>query len=118
MRLTSGLTGWRGFIQPAPHQVLMRNTLPPLRSLKCLVSEAKTYFLAMRLRALRCVEFIHARGHAGRTLRGSVYFRCFATSLVISNMFTVDLPPNTPFNTASALIIRLSFGSCSLCFLI
>ena len=48
---------------------------------------------------------------------GSAYFRCFATSLVISNMFTVDLPPKTPFSAVSALIIRLFFGSCSLFFL-
>jgi hypothetical protein len=47
----------------------------------------------------------------------SAYFRCFETSLVISNMFTVDLPPNTTFSGASALIIRLFFGSCSLFFL-
>ena len=45
------------------------------------------------------------------------YFRCFPTSLVISNMFTVDFPPNTAFSTASALIIRLFFGSCSSFFL-
>jgi hypothetical protein len=39
------------------------------------------------------------------------------TSFVISNMFTVDLPPNTGFSVSSDLIIRLFFASCSLFFL-
>src|SRR5688572_1883458 len=34
-----------------------------------------------------------------------VYFRCLLTSLVISNILTVALPPNTGFRAASALII-------------
>ena len=46
------------------------------------------------------------------------YFRCLLTSLVISNMFTVALPPKTAFNAASALIMRLFCGSCSPFFLI
>ena len=46
------------------------------------------------------------------------YFRCLLTSLVISNMLTVDLPPNTAFSAASALIMRLFFWSCSPFFLI
>jgi len=54
----------------------------------------------------------------GSVLAHNLYFKCFETSLVISNMFTVDFPPNTIFKTASALIIRLFFGSCSLFFLI
>src|SRR6266481_5537032 len=37
--------------------------------------------------------------------------RCFETSLVISNMFTVSLPSNTFFNFSSALILRLFAGS-------
>lgn len=45
------------------------------------------------------------------------YERCFETKLVISNMFTVALPPNTFFKEASALIFRLFFSSWSLFFL-
>jgi len=45
------------------------------------------------------------------------YFRCLLTSLVISNMFTLALPPNTGLSAASALIVRLFLGSCSLFFL-
>jgi len=45
------------------------------------------------------------------------YFRCFPTSLVISNMFTEDFPPKTALSVSSALIIRLFFESCSLFFL-
>jgi hypothetical protein len=59
--------------------------------------------------------------HDGRRLqtddRRDAYFRCFPTSLVISNMLTTALPPNTVFSAGSALIIRLFFGSCSLFFL-
>ena len=40
------------------------------------------------------------------------YFRCFPTSLVISNMLTLDLPPKMAFSVASELIIRLFFASC------
>src|SRR4051812_7447886 len=40
------------------------------------------------------------------------YLRCLLTSLVISNMLTVALPPNTAFNASSALIMRLFFLSC------
>src|SRR6266852_9253677 len=40
------------------------------------------------------------------------YFRCLLTSLVIANMFTEALPPNTAFRLSSALIIRLFFLSC------
>jgi len=39
------------------------------------------------------------------------YFKCFPTSLVISNMLTVALPPKTVFSVGSALIIRLFLGS-------
>jgi hypothetical protein len=45
------------------------------------------------------------------------YFRCLLTSLVISNMLTVALPPNTGASAASALMTRLFFASCSLFFL-
>src|SRR3990167_7299676 len=45
------------------------------------------------------------------------YERCWETSLVISNMLTVAFPPNTAFKASSALILRLLFGSCRLCFL-
>ena len=50
-------------------------------------------------------------------VRGGLYFRCLLTSLVISNMFTIALPPKTGFSAASALIMRLFFGSWSLFFL-
>src|SRR5882757_4643949 len=40
------------------------------------------------------------------------YLRCLLTSLVISNMLTVALPPNTAFKLSSALIMRLFFLSC------
>src|SRR4029453_17096129 len=49
--------------------------------------------------------------------RGCDYFRCLLTSLVISNMLTEDLPPNTVLSVSSALIIRLFLVSCSLFFL-
>ena len=39
------------------------------------------------------------------------YFKCLLTSLVISNMLTVALPPKTGLSAASALIIRLFFLS-------
>ena len=45
------------------------------------------------------------------------YFKWRPTSFVISNMSTVALPPKTAFSVASALIVRLAFGSCSLFFL-
>src|SRR5260370_37513277 len=44
--------------------------------------------------------------------RRACYFRCLLTSFVISNMLTVDLPPNTGFSMSSDLIIRLFFLSC------
>jgi hypothetical protein len=64
-------------------------------------------------------------GHDGQRLRRAAhgpaaphgYFRCLLTSLVISNMFTLALPPNTGLSAASALMVRLFFGSCSLFFL-
>src|SRR3546814_8866597 len=42
---------------------------------------------------------------------------CLLTSLVISNMLTLDLPPKTFFSLSSALIWRRFFWSCRLCFL-
>jgi hypothetical protein len=79
-------------------------------------SLAARFLASNRMRNRR--EPLHFRRSFSRPRAAdSAYFRCFATSLVISNMFTVDLPPNTPFSTASALIIRLFFGSWSLFFL-
>ena len=48
-------------------------------------------------------------GPAGDAICGVIHLRCLPTSLVISNMFTEDLPPNTALSAASALIIRLFF---------
>src|SRR5262249_48010772 len=48
---------------------------------------------------------------------GAGYFRCFETSLVISNMLTCALPPKTAFSAGSALIMRLFFWSWSPFFL-
>src|SRR5216117_162678 len=45
------------------------------------------------------------------------YLTCLLTSLVISNMLTCALPPNTALSASSDLIIRLFFESCSLFFL-
>src|SRR5437762_12456512 len=45
-------------------------------------------------------------------MAGALYFRCLLTSLVISNMLTVALPPNTALSGSSALIMRLFFLSC------
>ena len=45
------------------------------------------------------------------------YFKCFPTSLVISNMFTDALPPKTVFRAVSALIMRRFFLSWSPFFL-
>src|SRR3954453_16286394 len=47
----------------------------------------------------------------------ATYFRCRLTSLVMSNMLTDVLPPNTCFRLSSALIIRLFFLSWSPFFL-
>ncbi len=61
-------------------------------------------------------------GPVGRTDGGAApaldYFKCLDTSLVIWNMLTLPLPPNTFFNFASALIIRRFSLSWSLCLLI
>ena len=56
-------------------------------------------------------------GSVESDLEGSCYFRCFPTSLVISNILTADLPPNTVLRAASALIIRRFFLSCRSFFL-
>ena len=40
------------------------------------------------------------------------YDRCFETSLVMSNMLTCPLPPNTTLSLSSALIMRRFFASC------
>src|ERR1017187_6046653 len=45
------------------------------------------------------------------------YLTFWETSLVISNMLTFFLPPNTACSAASALIWVLTFLSCSACFL-
>src|SRR5580765_505306 len=44
--------------------------------------------------------------------RCEAYLRCLLTSLVISNMLTVALPPKTALSASSALIMRLFFLSC------
>src|SRR5487761_2774569 len=46
------------------------------------------------------------------------YLRCLPTSLVISNIETLPLPPNTALRLASALIMRRSLASWSPFFLI
>src|SRR5258705_2674825 len=58
----------------------------------------------------------------GRTGRGPAppagccgcYLRCLLTSLVISNIETWDLPPNTGLSLSSALMLRRFFLSCRL----
>ena len=47
----------------------------------------------------------------------SDYFTCLLTSLVISNIETCFLPPNTAMSAPSALIMRRFFLSCRPCFL-
>src|SRR3954454_22507326 len=42
----------------------------------------------------------------------ATYLTCLLTNLVISNMLTCALPPNTGFSASSDLIIRLFFLSC------
>src|SRR5689334_21026497 len=49
--------------------------------------------------------------------RDDDYFKCFDTSLVISNMLTWRLPPNTARSFSSALIMVRFFASWSLFFL-
>src|SRR6185295_11330695 len=44
----------------------------------------------------------------------SDYLRCLLTSLVISNIETWDLPPNTGLSLSSALMLRRFFLSCRL----
>src|SRR5450759_1041637 len=53
-----------------------------------------------------------APGGPGRRVTFRSYLRCLLTSLVISNMSTVALPPNTALSASSALIMRLFFLSC------
>ena len=52
------------------------------------------------------------RGNAGLSEEILIYFRCFETSLVISNMLTWLLPLNTGLSASSALIMILFFLSC------
>src|SRR3989344_2471299 len=47
-----------------------------------------------------------------------LYERCLETSFVISNIFTVALPPKTFLRFSSALILRLFVGSWRLFFFI
>ena len=42
---------------------------------------------------------------------GEGYLMCLLTSLVISNIETLALPPNTALSLSSALIMRRSFAS-------
>ena len=49
--------------------------------------------------------------------RRTAYERCLLTSLVISNMLTLALPPKTGLSVASDLMTRLFFASWSLFFL-
>src|SRR3954463_13687871 len=44
-------------------------------------------------------------------VRGGDYLMCLLTSLVISNIETLPLPPNTGLSLSSALIMRRSFAS-------
>ena len=46
-------------------------------------------------------------------IRSRDYLRCLLTSLVISNIETCALPPNTGLSLSSALIMRRFFLSCS-----
>src|SRR5262249_22609113 len=55
---------------------------------------------------------IARRGNAGLLEKILIYFRCFETSLVISNMLTWLLPLNTGLSWSAALIITLFFLSC------
>src|SRR5713226_7393079 len=63
------------------------------------------------VRGATCGE-MEAPGEPGRRVTFRSYLRCLLTSLVISNMLTVALPPNTAFRLSSALIMRLFFLSC------
>ena len=58
------------------------------------------------------------RSNAGLSEVILIYFRCFETSLVISNMLTWLLPLNTGLSASSALIMILFFLSCRPRFLI
>src|SRR5689334_23512264 len=49
--------------------------------------------------------------HAPPSVSRTRYFKCLLTSLVISNIETLFLPPNTGRSLSSALIIRRSFWS-------
>ena len=48
----------------------------------------------------------------GRSRKTGDYLRCLLTSLVISNIDTWRLPPNTSLSLSSALIMRLFLLSC------
>ena len=56
-------------------------------------------------------------GRRPRPPPGTDYLRWFETSLVISNIDTLLLPPNTALSFSSALMSRRLMASCSLFFL-
>src|SRR5258708_36461484 len=78
----------------------------------------------LRLRARRAKNTKAKSARAGVLLAlakfgiGGAYLRCLLTSLVISNIVTVFLPPKTAFNASSALMLVLFFLSWSPFFLI
>jgi MFS family permease len=55
-----------------------------------------------------------APARPGRSRTVGDYLRCLLTSLVISNIDTWRLPPNTSLSLSSALIMRLFLLSCRL----
>ena len=87
-------------------------TLYQMRS----TTQARTIAAPMGVRSESGVRQEGRRSPSG-CARISDYFKCLPTSLVMSNMFTDDLPPKTVFSVASALIMRRFFLSCSPFFL-
>src|SRR3546814_8975574 len=82
-----------------------------------------TCIVVLRKHGPRCITLSRAEKERRRYFTCAAasdrhQLMCLLTSLVISNMLTLDLPPKTFFSLSSALIWRRFFWSCRLCFLI
>src|SRR3546814_5729684 len=81
-----------------------------------------TCIVVLRKHGPRCITLSRAKKERRRYFTCAAasdrhQLMCLLTSLVISNMLTLDLPPKTFFSLSSALIWRRFFWSCRLCFL-
>src|SRR3546814_20518425 len=82
-----------------------------------------TCIVVLRKHGPRCITLSRAKKERRRYFTCAAasdrhQLMCLLTSLVISNMLTLDLPPKTFFSCSSSLILLRFFWSCSLCFLL